>query len=314
MRARLGWALLLILLLILVSLSLLIGPAGLSFGLILSRLPRTFLTLFAGGILALVGAALQGLLENPLVDPYIIGSSSGAGVGVALALLTGWTSVYGRPLFAFAGAMGALLLVYFFARMKGRISRLSLILSGVAVGFVGSSLVMILMVLSRSELSQIIYLLMGSTNIIFTPQEFWTFVISAFLSIVLCTWLITRWRSLDILSANIESAESLGVNTQRLTTEVFIISAVLVGVVVAFAGAVSFVGLIVPHIARFIFGPRHLRVLPASFLAGASLLLLSDIILRLFAMLTNVYLPLSVITTLAGVPFFLFIMRRKSNV
>lgn len=314
MRVRLGWALLLLLLLVLAFLSLLIGPAGLSFGLVLSRLPRTLLTLFAGGILALVGAALQGLLENPLVDPYIIGSSSGAGVGVALALLMGWTSVFGRPLFAFAGAMAALLFVYGIARMKGRISRLSLILSGVAVGFVGSSLIMILMVLSRSELSQIIYLLMGSTNIIFTPQEFWTFVVSAALSIALSLWLVGRWRSLDIVSANIESAESLGVNTQRLTTEVFVICAVLVGVVVAFAGAISFVGLIVPHIARFIFGPRHLRVLPASFLAGASLLLVSDIILRLFAMLTNVYLPLSVITTLAGVPFFLFIMRRRANV
>lgn len=311
MRNSLGWTLLLIILLSLALASLLVGPAGLSFELAVSRLPRTLLTVFAGGVLALVGAALQGLLENPLVDPYIIGSSSGAGVGVALSLLLGWTSVFGRPFFAFAGAMAALLLVYAIARMREKLSRLSLILAGVAVSFVGSSLVMVLMVLSRSELSQIIYLLMGSTNILFTPPELWMFIVSGSLSVVLCLWLVARWRSLDILSTNIEAAESLGVHTQRLTAEVFIICAVLVGVVVAFAGAISFVGLIVPHIVRFIFGPRHLKVLPASFLAGASLLLASDLILRLFAMLTNVYLPLSVVTTLAGVPFFLVIMRRR---
>jgi iron complex transport system permease protein len=272
------------------------------------------LTVFAGGVLAFVGASLQGLLENPLVDPYIIGSSSGAGVGVALALLFGWTSVFGRPLFAFAGAVAALVLVYAIASARGRATRLSLILSGVAVSFVCSSLVMVLMVLSRSELSQIIYLLMGSTNILFTPQELWTFIISASLSVAGAAWIFARWRSLDILSSNIETAETLGVNTRRLTSEVFIISALLVGIVVAYAGAVSFVGLIVPHIVRFLFGPRHLRVLPASVLVGASLLLASDLVLRLFSMATNVYLPLSVVTTLVGVPFFLFIMKRRLNV
>ncbi|NLI99001.1 iron ABC transporter permease [bacterium] len=314
MRTSLGWLLLGILLAALVILSCFLGPAGFSLELLVFRLPRVILTVFAGGILAFVGASLQGLLENPLVDPYIIGSSSGAGVGVALSLLFGWTSVFGRPLFAFAGAIGALALVYAIASVRGRATRLSLILSGVALSFVCSSLVMVLMVLSRSELSQIIYLLMGSTNIIFTPQELWTFIVSASLSVAGAAWILGRWRSLDILSSNVEAAETLGVNTRRLTSEVFIISALLVGVVVAFAGAVSFVGLIVPHIVRFLFGPRHLRVLPASVLVGASLLLASDLALRLFSMATNVYLPLSVVTTIIGVPFFLFIMKRRLSV
>ncbi|MCK4333287.1 iron ABC transporter permease [candidate division WOR-3 bacterium] len=313
MRSNLGWIVLVVLLAGLSLLALAFGPAGLTLDsqILASRVPRLLLTIFAGGILALVGAALQGLLQNPLVDPYIIGSSSGAGVGVALSLLLGWTSVIGRPLFAFAGAAGALFLVYTLARMRGRMSRLSLILAGVAVSFVGSSLVMVLMVLSREQLAQIIYFLMGSTKVVFTPTKLWVFAGSAVVSLGAAGWLVARWRSLDILSTNIEAAESLGVDTQKLTTEVFVLSALLVGVVVAFAGAISFIGLVVPHIVRFIFGPRHLRVLPGSFLAGASLLLASDLCLRGFAMATGVDLPLSVVTTLFGVPVFLYIMRRR---
>lgn len=323
MRVKLGW---IVLVLALVGLSLLaatFGPAGFSLdsALLQSRIPRLVLTVFAGGMLALVGASLQGLLQNPLVDPYIIGTASGAGIGVALSALPGvgvavsaflgGASVIVRPLFAFGGAVGALFLVYALARMRGRVSRLSLILAGVAVSFVGSSLIMVLMVLSREQLSTIIYFLMGSTKQVFTPLKLWVFVSSAVLSLGAAGWLIARWRSLDILSTNIEAAESLGVNTQKLTGEVFVLSALLVGVVVAFAGAISFVGLIVPHIVRFLFGPRHLRVLPASFLAGASLLLASDLVLRGFSMVSGVDLPLSVVTTLVGVPFFLFIMRRR---
>ncbi len=318
MRNRFGWIILILLLVVLCIFSALMNNP-LSKGLtpdvikeiIKLRALRIVLTVFAGGILALVGAALQGLLQNPLVDPYIIGTSSGAGVGVALALLLGVSSIIGRPLFAFAGGVAALFLVYIIARMKGKLSRLSLILAGVAVSFVGSSLIMVLMVLSKEQLSQIIYFLMGSVNEVFTPVKLVVFIISAAVSMIGVFWLLARSRSLDIISANVEAAETLGVDTRKLTAEVFTISALLIGVVVAFTGAISFIGLIVPHIARYIFGAKHLKVLPASFMLGAILLLVSDICLRLFARISGVYLPLSVVTTLFGVPFFLVVMKRK---
>ncbi|MBN2380728.1 iron ABC transporter permease [candidate division WOR-3 bacterium] len=328
MRARLGWIILPLALMGLIAVSLVVGASpGKSctweaFKPLLSiRLTRILLAIFAGGVLAVVGAALQGLLQNPLVDPYIIGTSSGAGVGVALSVLLGWTtalgltSVIGHSLFGFAGALGALFLVYALARIRGRFSRLSLILSGVAVGFVGSGLITVLIAFARDQgFQRLVYLLMGdvSGKWLSAPETL-ALGIGGVISILGCIWLTFRWRSLDVISTNIEAAESLGVDTQKLTVEVFIISAVLVGIVVSFVGAVSFVGLIVPHTVRFIFGPRHSKVLPASFLAGAVLLLASDLGLKVISIYFPVTLPLSVVTTLVGVPAFLYLMRRKTT-
>jgi len=317
MRVRLGWITLLLVLAGLIVLAFMVGePWGIpSAGYIRTiRITRILLTIFAGGVLAVVGASLQGLLQNPLVDPYIIGTSSGAGVGVALAILLGWTSVVGRPLFGFAGALGALLLVYTMSRIRGRFSRLSLILAGVAVGFVGSSLITVLIAFSDGVgFRELIYLLMGNTGGKWVSgSSIWMYVGAGAFCIAGCAWLTARWRSLDVISTNIEAAESLGVDTQRLTAEVFIISALLVGIIVSFVGAISFVGLIVPHIVRFIFGPRHLRVLPASFLTGAALLLASDIGLNILDLTQGIALPLSVVTTIVGVPIFIYLMRRRA--
>ncbi|MBD3285268.1 iron chelate uptake ABC transporter family permease subunit [candidate division WOR-3 bacterium] len=333
MRYKLGWITLPLLLTGLIILALFIGERSdaavdthsitILFKL---RITRILLAIFAGGVLAVVGAALQGLLQNPLVDPYIIGTSSGAGVGVALSVMLGWstalglTPVIGHSIFGFAGALAALFLVYALARIRGKFSRLSLILAGVAVGFVGSGIITVLIAFARNEgFQRLIYLLMGdvSGKWLSAPETL-ALGIGGLISIAGCIWLTARWRSLDVVSTNIEAAESIGVDTQRLTVEVFLISSLLVGLVVSFVGAISFVGLIVPHIVRFIFGPRHSRVLPASFLAGAILLLAADIILKGINLATidmpnPVILPLSVVTTLVGVPVFLYLMRRRTS-
>lgn len=318
MRTKLGWVILSAVLLGLIAVAFLVGnpwgmpPAG---PILALRITRILLAVFAGGVLALVGASLQGLLQNPLVDPYIIGTSSGAGVGVAVAILLGWSSSVGRPVFGFAGAAGALFLVYTMSRIRGKFSRLSLILAGVAVGFIGSSLITILIAFADNVgFRELIYLLMGNTGGKWvTGLSIWMYVGGAVLCIAGCLWLIARWRSLDVISTNIEAAESLGVDTQKLTVEVFIISALLVGIVVSFVGAIAFVGLIIPHTVRFIFGPRHSRVLPASFLAGAALLLASDIGLNILDLTQGIALPLSVVTTVVGVPVFIYLMRRRAS-
>jgi len=333
MRARLGWIILPLLLVGLCVLALFIGEkpdaavdAQSLANLAKLRITRVLLAVFAGGVLAVVGAALQGLLQNPLVDPYIIGTSSGAGVGVALSVMLGWSTalglapVIGHSIFGFAGALAALFLVYALARIRGKFSRLSLILAGVAVGFVGSGIITVLIAFARNEgFQRLIYLLMGdvSGKWLSAPETI-ALGVGGVVCIAGCVWLTARWRSLDVISTNIEAAESIGVDTQKLTIEVFLISAVLVGLVVSFVGAVSFVGLIVPHIVRFIFGPRHSKVLPASFLAGAVLLLAADIALKGINLATidlpnPVILPLSVVTTLVGVPVFLYLMRRRTT-
>lgn len=309
---KLRWFLLIILLLLLAFISLGIGPSGFSFKEIAIplkiRLPRVLCGVFAGGVLAFAGGALQGLLQNPLVDPYILGVASGATFGASIALVLGVGSTFTLPLFSFLGALLTMVLVFGLSRIQGRVSRSGMILAGVIMSFFFSSLVMIVMVFSKKPLSQIIYLLMGNLGIVFSSKTLALFIVSAVISITVLVIIYGSSRSLNILSSNEEVAESLGVNTNRLTKEIFIFTSLVVGLVVAFTGAIGFVGLMIPHIVRLLFGPDHSKLLPASFLLGASFLLFSDLIART---ITPVELPISVVTALFGVPFFIYLLKTR---
>ncbi len=167
---------------------------------------------------------------------------------------------------------------------------------------------MLVMILGRRTLGEAVYAMMGHLGAMFTGTTVWLFGAVAVLSVAGCAWLFSMSRSLDIMSSGEEAAETLGVDTQRVTKTVFVISSVLVGAVVSFTGAISFVGLVVPHLVRMLFGPEHRRVLPGSFVAGAGILLLSDVLAR------NVVpggLPLSIVTALVGVPFFIYLLRSR---
>ncbi|MEO0076886.1 MAG: iron ABC transporter permease [candidate division WOR-3 bacterium] len=272
------------------------------------RLPRIILGIFAGGVLGFVGATLQGLLQNPLVDPYTLGIASGAGFGAMIGLIIGKFGVFTIPIFSFIGSVFTILVVYHLARIRGKITKISLVLAGVIMSFLFSSLVMLFMVLARKPLPEIIYLLMGRLSIVFTTELWILFVVIFIIALPIVYYLYRQWRSLNILSMNEEVAESLGVDTQRLTKNIFIASSFLIAAVVSFTGAISFVGLCVPHIIRLIYGPDHYKVLPLSFLLGATLLLFTDLIARTIA---PIELPLSVITALFGVPFFVYLLKRK---
>lgn len=271
------------------------------------RLPHVLLGIAAGGILAFVGASLQGLLGNPLVDPYTLGVANGAALGTTIGVALGRFGGLFVPLLAIIGALLTLLAVYAIARTHGRITKTGLVLSGVIVSFFLSGLVMLIMVLARRPLDQIIYLLMGNLDVVLTPPKLILLVACGILSLAGLIWLYGFSRELNILATNEEVAESLGVNTQQTTKMVFVISSLLVGLVVAFVGVISFVGLIVPHIARLIFGPDHARTMPGSFLLGATLLLLADLLARL----VTPVLPLSVVTAFLGVPFFIYLYRTR---
>uniref|UniRef100_A0A7C6A9L4 Iron ABC transporter permease n=1 Tax=candidate division WOR-3 bacterium TaxID=2052148 RepID=A0A7C6A9L4_UNCW3 len=309
---RLGWLWLTLLLIIAIVSSFVFGPTGFKITALAIpltiRLPRVLLGIFAGGVLSLVGAVLQGLLQNPLVDPYTLGVASGAAFGTSIGLLFGTKTTSLVLIFSFLFALLTIILVYSVSRIKGRITKTGLVLAGVITSFLFSSLTMLAMVFSRKPLTQTIYLLMGHLGIIFTPANLILFIIAGILACALSIYLFSYWRSLDILATNEEAAASLGVDARKITQEIFIISSLLVALVVSLCGSISFVGLIVPHIIRLVFGPNHRRLIPYSFLLGAGLLLLADIIARTIA---PIELPLSIITALFGVPFFIYLLKTR---
>ena len=312
MQKSKSWFILILLLLIAVILSFGLGPTGFSLSDLSIpleiRLPRIILGIFAGGILALVGASLQGLLQNPLVDPYTLGIASGASLGAVIGFMFGRLGIFTIPFFSFIGALITILVVYNLARVKGKITKISLVLAGVIMSFLFSGLVMLFMVFSKRPLTEIIYLIMGRLSIIFTKESLILFIIICVISLPAMFYIFSKWRSLNILSMNEEVAESLGVDTQKMTKNIFIASSFLIAMVVSFTGAISFIGLCVPHIIRLIYGSDHYRVLPFSFLLGASLLLFTDLVARNIA---PVELPLSVVTALFGVPFFIYLLKKK---
>jgi len=309
-RTAAAWAAVALFLVLSVTASFVVGPGGPVFGgaALGFRLLRIALGVLAGGVLAMTGAALQGLLRNPLVDPFTLGVSSGAAFGTSLAVVIGLGSGFVMPLAGFGGALATMMAVFLLARIRGRVTVTGLVLSGVIVSFLFSSLVMVTVVVGRRPLGQAVYMLMGHLGVAFTRGSVWLFGGSAAVALAGCVVLQLLARDLDIMAANEEVALSLGVNTQQLTRLVFVTSSVLVGIVVSFTGAVSFVGLVVPHFVRMLLGPAHRRVLPASFMVGAGLLLLADLAAR---NLVPGGMPLSVVTALIGVPFFVYLLRRR---
>jgi iron complex transport system permease protein len=307
-----AWSGLVLLLLFASALSVAVGPGGITGAgmrpVMNLRLLRLALGIVAGGVLAVVGGSLQGLLQNPLADPFTMGVASGAALGASLTLVLGRTAGAFAPVGGFAGALVTMLVVYALARVRGKVTVTGLVLAGVIMSFLFSSLVMLAMILGRRTLGEAVYMMMGHLGAVFTGTTAWLFAAVALLSVLGCAWLFSMSRSLDILSSGEEAAETLGVDTQRLTRTVFVTSSVLVGMVVSFTGAISFVGLVVPHLVRMLLGPEHRRVLPGSFVAGAGILLLSDVLAR------NVVpggLPLSIVTALVGVPFFIYLLRSR---
>lgn len=297
-------ALILALLAAAVAAAIFIGPAALSGDILQIRLTRVILGIFAGGILGFCGAVLQGLFNNPLVEPYTLGSASGAALGAALGIIT---IGFLNPLFAFAGSLGVGLLVFVVARSHAGALRDRLILAGVIMSFLCSSLVMIIMVMSGRELYEILYLLMGYLGGVVNPGQRALAIAVLVLSLGIVIYLFYHHRELDILSQGAETAAGLGVDTRRVSRNLFFATALLTGFVVSLVGAIGFVGLVIPHIAKRLYGPKHIRNLPASFILGAVFLLLADTLSRT---LTVYELPVGVVTSLIGVPFFIYLYAR----
>lgn len=285
-------------------------PDGLIFFRI--RLPRIFLGVLTGASLAVAGVIFQALLRNPLATPYTLGVASGSALGALLVIKSGvYFSFLGFSsvqLAAFAGSLLTVLLVYAISRRAGRISIYGMILAGVTISFFFSALILILHYLADfTETQQMIRWTMGGLDIV----EYG--VLLRTLPLLLISFLVLWGMSstFNILSTSEETALSKGVDVPRVQILAFVIASLLTGAVVALSGPIGFVGLIIPHLLRLLGGPDHRYLIPASILLGGGFLALSDTLARtLFA---PVDLPVGIITTLLGGPFFLWLLIQKRS-
>jgi iron complex transport system permease protein len=274
------------------------------------RVPRGLLAGVVGGCLSLAGLGFQAISRNPLADPSVLGVSSGASFGVAVAMLLGLAGPATHAAvptgFAFGGALLAAVCVYLVARVDGRLPMATLLLSGVIVGLFFTSCVMLAMVLlAAAELQGVMVWLMGNLG----PAGGDTLLV---LCLVLLVGTGVLWREatrLNLLALGEEPALTLGVETERVKRVVFVTASLTTGAAIAAAGSIGFVGLIVPHAARLLLGPDNRRLVPATALLGATFLILADVAARTVAAPTE--LPVGVITSFCGAPLFVYLLRRR---
>jgi len=269
------------------------------------RAPRVVLAGLVGAALAMSGAALQGTMRNPLAEPYLLGVSGGAAVGAVIAVAGG--SPFGViPLGAFAGAVAAVMLVLAIARAGGRRpDPRVLLMAGVVVGAFANAVIMIVLASAPADsVRNALWWMMGSVAGATWGQVGW-FAAYGMLSV---TVLLVIAPEIDVLALGDDAAASLGVDVDRAGRRAYVVASLLAAATVAAAGLVGFVGLVVPHLVRARAGSRHRGVIAAAALAGASLLIFADLVARTLRSPSE--LPLGAVTALAGVPFFLFQLRR----
>jgi len=278
---------------------------------LLVRLPRVLLGALVGASLAVAGVLFQALLRNPLADPYVLGVSGGAALGGILVLSLGSAvglSYAAVPPAAFAGAVLTTAVLYAIAGTNARVSATSLLLTGVVFNaFASAAIVFLASIAGLTEGASIFLWLIGSLSSIRVEVTGW---VAAFLALGLgCALPLAR--SLNLAALGEESAQQLGVDIDRQRRVVLIITSLMVGAAVSVAGLVGFVGLIIPHLLRLLYGPDHRLLIPASALAGAAFLVLCDAIAR--TVLDGRELPVGAITALAGGPLFLWLLRRQQR-
>lgn len=279
------------------------------------RIPRAVLALLVGVLLAIAGTALQGLLLNPLADPYTVGVSSGAALGAGIATLLGLMNKfggYGVPAVAFIFAIGAMVVVYSLARSAGRLSMQSFLLAGIVVGSFLWALLSFVLAIAAGDPSEaqgkIIQWLLGSFN----AADPWGYVrIAAPFAVFGVIALFAFARDLNVFAMGEETARHLGIETENLKILIIAITSLITAAAVSVSGIIGFVGLVVPHICRKLFGPDHRILIPTAALAGAILTVLADLVSR--AILPPSGLPVGIVTAMIGAPFFLYLLKASKT-
>lgn len=278
------------------------------------RLPRALMGLSAGALLALCGVAMQGLFRNPLADPGLVGVSSGAALGAALAIVFGAAlgglpaslSPYLLSICAFLGGLAVTWLVYRLGRREGRTSVATMLLAGVALTALAGALIGLFGYLADdATLRSLTFWNLGSLNGASYPR-LWPLLL---VTLLVGAWLPRRVDALNALLLGESEARHLGFDVERLKAELIFCTALGIGAAVAAAGMIGFIGLVVPHLLRLLVGPDHRRLVPASMFGGAILLLLADLLARLA--MAPAELPIGIVTALLGAPFFLYLLMRS---
>lgn len=271
------------------------------------RFPRVTMAIIVGAALAVAGALMQGVFGNPLAEPSVVGVSSGAAVAAAASIAFSWTFLgnWTIAVCAFIGGLVTTLAVYALSRSDGRTEVVTLVLTGIAVNAVaGAALAFLVFVGDTQAREQIVFWQLGSLN-----GSRWPYVavVAPFAAFGIAVAFLSA-RSLDLLALGERPARHLGVDVERLRIVLIVVVALLTAAAVCFCGIVAFVGLVVPHLVRMVTGPGHRVLIPASMLAGALVLVVADTIARTFV--ANADLPLGMLTSLVGGPFFFWLLRR----
>jgi len=299
--------LLLLLLFVFMLAAIFIGTAqSTEFVIIHLRIPRIVMSVFAGASLALCGATFQSLFRNPICDPYILGISSGASIGAALAIILGLDFyLFGVTSFALLTAFLTLLLILGVTRLSRVKSIYIMLLAGISLNFLMAAILTLLMVLNHQEMQKIIFWTMGS----FATVNYYDILFYIPIFLVCTFFFLLLSKDLNIMQLGDSQAQSLGVNTQKVIYITLFLSSVLVAATVSICGVIGFIGLIIPHLVRIIWGNNTRDLFPFSMLLGAIFMLVADTLARVSV--TNAELPVGSITALVGTPYFIYMLVRK---
>lgn len=271
------------------------------------RLPRILLGILVGAALSVAGAGFQALLRNPLADPYVLGVSSGAALGAILSLIISSRATFAMPLAAFAGALVTIAGVYFLGRRGGQIDTHTLLLAGIISASFLSAVIMFLMTtLPGGELRGIAFWLMGDLTSTKTPVGLgWLFTVL----LIAIGAIYSTAADLNLLLSGEQEAMHLGVDVPRVKLVVYVSASLLTGLAVSVSGAIGYVGLLVPHVMRLLFGSDHRLLIPTTALGGAIAIVVADTLARTIVAPTE--LPVGAMTAMAGAPVFIYLLRRR---
>lgn len=274
------------------------------------RLPRIIIAVITGGTLAVCGGLMQGILQNPLADPYLLGISGGAVLGAVISSVLFKGNIIASVLLSFLFGNAAFFATLLLSGLSSN-RRYAMIISGIMISSLTGAVVVILHVLSSRSSVQLFYTLMGSLNVVIMKTYTWLYIVIGAVVLLLLIYIGIKSRELDVIASGSDIAYTSGIDVRKVTLSVLLASSFAVSAVVSFTGIIGFIGIMVPHIVRRFVPLKHIHIFAVSFIGGAAMLLLSDFGARAF---TVSQLPVGVITSILGIPFFLYLLRGRNAV
>lgn len=275
------------------------------------RLPRILLAALVGCGLSVVGTAYQGMFKNPMADPYVLGISSGSAVGATIAIILGLESkIFGLgmiTIFAFAGALLTIFLVYNISKIGNKIPIVTMLLAGIATSFFLSSVISLMMIFNREQIEKIVFWTMGS----FAAASYNKVIILFPFTIIGMILIYMFSRDLNIMLTGDDTAKSLGIEVEKVRKIILVITSIMVAAAVSVSGIIGFVGLIIPHTIRLIVGPDHRVLIPFSALGGSIFMIVCDTLAR--TLIPPMEIPVGAITSVFGAPYFIYLLFKNKK-